>query len=122
MAATTIDRRPAVADTDSGKAAAREGVQAQAAGPRGRTRRFSAPQSDRRPSREAATFGIGAFTVYVILRLPYSLYSPVGAGGSTVAGSSRSQGSSRMIWYLGIEPSAGAKARRRKRPGVSATS
>jgi hypothetical protein len=66
MAATAIHRRPAVADTDSGKAAAREGVQAQAASLRGRTRRFSAPPSDHRPSREAATFGIGALAVYVI--------------------------------------------------------
>ena len=55
-----------MADTDSGKAAARAGVHAQAAGPRGRTRRFSAPPSDHRPSREAATFGIGALAVYVI--------------------------------------------------------
>ena len=30
------------------------------------TRRFSAPPSDHRPSREAATFGIGALAVYVI--------------------------------------------------------
>jgi len=63
MAATAVDRRPTVADTDSGEAAARAGVQA--AGPRGRTRRFPAPPSDHRPSREAATFGIGAVAVYV---------------------------------------------------------
>jgi hypothetical protein len=54
-----------VADTNSGKAPARAGVQAQAAGPRGRTRRFSAPPSDHRPSREAATFGIGALAVLI---------------------------------------------------------
>jgi hypothetical protein len=57
-----------VAGMDSGEATARAGVQAQAAGPRGRTRRFSAPQSDHRPSREAATLGIGALAVYVILQ------------------------------------------------------
>jgi hypothetical protein len=84
-----------VADTDSGKAAARAGVQAQAPGPRGRTRRLSAPPSDRRPSREAATFGIGALAVYVIfrriasgtdaLRLP-SLYFAFGPRGSSVSG------------------------------------
>jgi hypothetical protein len=66
MAATAIDRRPAVADTDSGKASGRASVQAKAAGANGRTLRFSPPESDRRPSREAAPFGIGALAVYVI--------------------------------------------------------
>jgi hypothetical protein len=61
MAATAIDRRPTVADTDSEKASGRASVQAKAAGANGRTLQHD-PTENRRSSRKAAKLTIAVRT------------------------------------------------------------